>query len=874
MTESTGVPATRPSPRANAVSWKNSSGWQRPVRTPASVACRPIGAPAHGLEEGRFLGLAGLAEIGLDGPGLLGVPFEAGALGVIGGLPGQGDGLPEIAPVVPLDDRLGIGIADIDVGVGEEPDLPRHHGLDRELAAADGSVVEGHFDRHGLVPVDGRQKELEGVVAELQLEPGLGGLAARDDRAPRRAEVTDLDPDDLEEPAVLADQGLLAPGPDVAAQIVAEDHEPVVRAGFFARDPDPQRPARMDERGRHLEPHEAEELVELVDHDRLEREGYAVRAGLPPLPARRVGRRPEAQGLPAVDGQVEAMGALARRVAGQPDESQRSALPVGRDGFGLPFDGHGPVRGPADERGGDVGVGGMVGHLGAGEGPPVALEPFRPRGRGGRRHEGQQSARPPHRHEPAPFRSRSRGRLELEDPGMTARGLGHGAGRERQERALAHLLPADGFPDAEHPDRRALGGRERGQHELGRGPGLVLVGEVDGVDRPVRERGEAGLGFLVGSDGPRPVDGLAVDRHPFADGPEPVQGLGREFPLGARPDVEQEVPALGDDVDEQVDEPVRRLVDVLRVIGPRVAHGHAGLPGIGEGLLRDLLFGRAVVLVAPRDRPVDDEEAGLVAAGHGRDPGHVDVHVLGVLDEITRPDLDHRAGADPAAVEPEDVERAVAGDDLLDLAVGEVAEALPALRISLGAVIDVAVGGGPLGGPEIAVVPVGLGEVGPGPEALGPESVEDGPEDVGLGVRPEGHLGSRDAVVGLLGVVHGEAVVVLGGHDDVAHAGGLGRGGPGGGIESPRVEGPRQGLVGLLVLHVVVHGAPAPGLVLGADAPGFDDAPLAVRSPVHHEAELPILPAGEPGQDEGIGLEVGFGGLGGDDDGQGGQGQP
>ena len=138
----------------------------------------------------------------------------------------------------------------------------------------------------------------------------------------------------------------------------------------------------------------------------------------------------------------------------------------------------------------------------------------------------------------------------------------------------------------------------------------------------------------------------------------------------------------------------------------------------------------------------------------------------------------------------------------------------------------------------------------------------------------ERDFGRRDAIVRLPGVEHGKPVVVLGREDDIAHAGGLGRRRPSRRVEFHRIEGAGQGLVGLLVGAVVVHGAPAPRLVFGAESPGLDDAPLAVGPPVYHEAELPVLPFGETGQDEGVGFALGFGGLGGRGDRKRGQGQP
>ncbi len=282
MTESTGTPACFPRLRANAVRRTSSSGWQRPVEDPGQRRLELDRAVSHGRDEGRFLGLAGLTEVRFDRPGLLGVPLEPRPLGMAGRLPGQRDRFPEISPMILLDDGLGIRVADVDVRVGQEPDLAGDDRFHRELAAPDRAVVEGHLDGDALLFFDRGNEEFEGVVAELELEPGLGRVAAGDVRPAGRPEVAHLDPDHLEKPAVLADEGLFAPGPDVAAEVVAESHDPVVAPGLFARDLDPERLPGPEMRGGHFEPHEAEELVELVDHDRFEPEGEAVR---PPSPA-------------------------------------------------------------------------------------------------------------------------------------------------------------------------------------------------------------------------------------------------------------------------------------------------------------------------------------------------------------------------------------------------------------------------------------------------------------------------------------------------------------------------------------------------------------------------------------------------------------
>ena len=105
--------------------------------------------------------------------------------------------------------------------------------------------------------------------------------------------------------------------------------------------------------------------------------------------------------------------------------------------------------------------------------------------------------------------------------------------------------------------------------------------------------------------------------------------------------------------------------------------------------------------------------------------------------------------------------------------------------------------------------------------------------------------------------------MVLGRVDDVPHAGVLGRLGPDGRVELDRVERLGQLLVAALVFDVIGKAAAAPGFVFGADAPGFDDTPLAVGAPVHHQAELDVLEPLQLLQDEGVGFFIIRGRLGG-----------
>ena len=123
------------------------------------------------------------------------------------------------------------------------------------------------------------------------------------------------------------------------------------------------------------------------------------------------------------------------------------------------------------------------------------------------------------------------------------------------------------------------------------------------------------------------------------------------------------------------------------------------------------------------------------------------------------------------------------------------------------------------------------------------------------GFDEERRLRRRDAVVRLLRVEHAEAVVVLRREHDVLH---------------PRVfRGLRPAL--RIELHRIERRlqrsrtpsctsrsrpsiAPAPRLVLRAERPRLDDAPLGVGAPVHEQAELEVLPLVELLPNERIGI--------------------
>ena len=113
---------------------------------------------------------------------------------------------------------------------------------------------------------------------------------------------------------------------------------------------------------------------------------------------------------------------------------------------------------------------------------------------------------------------------------------------------------------------------------------------------------------------------------------------------------------------------------------------------------------------------------------------------------------------------------------------------------------------------------------------------------------------------GLLGVKHAEAIMVLRGEDDILHARIFGSLNPFRWVKMLRVEGFIKVLIISLVLVIIRAIAVDPRLV--ADGPRLHHFPLGVHTPVHHEAELQVLPLADAVCDDGVGfgeLVVGLG---------------
>ena len=120
--------------------------------------------------------------------------------------------------------------------------------------------------------------------------------------------------------------------------------------------------------------------------------------------------------------------------------------------------------------------------------------------------------------------------------------------------------------------------------------------------------------------------------------------------------------------------------------------------------------------------------------------------------------------ANPSAVHPEDVYRAVAREDFFHLSVGVLLELLPPPGPLLRGIGGVAPAVGIDVPPVVLRVPVGFGEVGAYHEILLAEGFKDVFQHVALRIVAEGMMSDRE-------VEHAEAVVVLGGEDHILHAG-------------------------------------------------------------------------------------------------------
>ena len=313
----------------------------------------------------------------------------------------------------------------------------------------------------------------------------------------------------------------------------------------------------------------------------------------------------------------------------------------------------------------------------------------------------------------------------------------------------------------------------------------------------------------------RALHGLAMRSHPGGDGLEPLDLLGREGARSRGADVEEQVPAPTGDLADGVHELARRLVvGIVGHVAPALVHRHARLPPSPRRGRRDELLGGRVV--ARAREAVVDEDVGLERADHG-------------LELLGPPPVGR---ALPGAVEPQQVDGAVVRQQLADPAEHESEVALPRLGTGRGRRLPEGVGLVGLGQRRIVrVVPVGQREVDAHAESGGPHRLDELADDVAA----VGSLGDRE--VRQLGVEHGEAGVVLGGDDRVAHTRGAGESGEGARVPLLRVEGCRR--------RLVLVDRDGSGRREGEDSPGHGprhlEPLLAGMVPVHEHPQSSLV---------------------------------
>ena len=143
--------------------------------------------------------------------------------------------------------------------------------------------------------------------------------------------------------------------------------------------------------------------------------------------------------------------------------------------------------------------------------------------------------------------------------------------------------------------------------------------------------------------------------------------------------------------------------------------------------------------------------------------------------------------------------------------------------------------------PVPRAMPIRLGEIGGNAEPFASEGVEEMAGDIRVFVGVERTVGCGNLVGGILAVIHTEAVMVLGGKDEVAKSVFRCEIRPLLRLKTHRVKGtvePKVLCAELRIILCPVDLLARPGGILHGQRPGFTDAKLGVGAPVDHEGEL------------------------------------
>ena len=352
----------------------------------------------------------------------------------------------------------------------------------------------------------------------------------------------------------------------------------------------------------------------------------------------------------------------------------------------------------------------------------------------------------------------------------------------------------------------------------------------------IARAGGAGKGpfsLKVGRQGTGAENGLTIFLQPAAQFQRTLPGAQRQTAIRLGTDIQCQIAAFSYDINEQMDQFAAGFQFVLIAEGERMADGHAALPGHRNEMIRHLLFGRDIVFGFTAHSPVRHQESGIFLAQ--------------AVDQVHQMDILMILGLHLTAVQPENINGSEIFCDFGHLFPGKVNELVPQFRPEPGIVRGIAPvrnGQVTVRSPVVRAVPVRLGKIRCNGNAVTAEGIEEVLGNIGILVGVEGAGGIRDLVGGHFGIPHAEAVMMLGGEDEIPESHIIGKLRPLFRLKAQRIEGAVQVCILLaeefIVLFPVIS-LPGPGRVLSGERPGFGNAELGIDSPVYHEAKLLIL---------------------------------
>ena len=308
----------------------------------------------------------------------------------------------------------------------------------------------------------------------------------------------------------------------------------------------------------------------------------------------------------------------------------------------------------------------------------------------------------------------------------------------------------------------------------------------------------------------RSVDRLAVHLQPGADGAQPLGAWLRDHPLRRGADVEQVVHPLARQVDQQQQQVLHRLpVVVVALEAPGVVQRGGGL----------------VVRLHPAGGNLVIAQAAVVAHVVADAPAHQAIR-LQPVHEVAQ--LDAVLAADGVGgVEPDQPHRAVPGEQLAQLRLY--------LALQVGGEVLLLRSEVPVVAGAARIVPIlVLGIVEAEPDA----GIAAGIRQLGQRIAPV-RGGVHDVVRAARRAIQGEAVVVLGGDHQVAHARLHGEIHPRLRIEPYRVELLRQGLV-FRARNALAEHDPLADAIHRLTLP--DAGRNGVQAPMNEHAEARLAP--------------------------------